>query len=441
MQAAAGDPTSLKILFSALREVRFRVYNAFGVKNALLHKTEQTEIFPSGAEKGQGSSMGKEYVVFYLEASLVCIVILSILLIHDTLHTTKQEKQIWFNRAIISFILYFISDAFWASVLGGALPNPRWLVVLLNLSNYILMSLMAYEWFMFMAASEKLPFRNERKARRLLLLPMAVSFLSIVIAFIVSPYFWISESGELNVLYHPMQIAAPVFYLVTATVISVNNLRKMTLPEEKKDCWMFAVIPLGVIACGMIQLFTFNTPTFCFGCTVMLLWFYIQHMQALISVDELTRLNNRGQINRYMAQVRYRENAVISVMMIDIDGFKQINDTFGHAEGDRALMLVSDTIKRTCGQIKIPIFIGRYGGDEYTLIIQDPGEDDGYPEKITGMLRAALTEKAKEKNLPYHLEVSIGYDRLRDRNDTLKECLIRADENLYKDKKARGAGR
>ena len=191
----------------------------------------------------------------------------------------------------------------------------------------------------------------------------------------------------------------------------------------------------------MIQLLTLNAPTFCFGCTIMLLWFYIQHMQTLISADELTRLNNRCQIDRYMAQVRYRENVSLYTMMIDIDHFKQINDTFGHAEGDRALILVSEAIKQTCGQIKAPIFIGRYGGDEFTLIIQDPGEDDGYPEQVIGTLRAALSEKVRKNELPYLLEVSVGYDKLRDKNDTMKECLVRADEKLYMDKKARKAGR
>ena len=385
--------------------------------------------------------MSTDYVIFYVEASLVCIIILSMLLIHDILHSTKQEKQIWFNRAIISFILYFVSDAFWAAVLGGALPNPRWLVVLLNLSNYILMSVMAYEWFMFMAASEKLPFRSSKAKTRLLLLPMVISILFIVVAYIVSPYFLISESGGLNIWYHPLQIAAPLFYLLTASAISLNNVRKAESNEEKKNYWPFGIIPLGVIACGLIQLLTLNAPTFCFGCTLMLLWFYIQHMQTMISVDELTRLNNRGQINRYMEQVRYRENVVVSIMMIDINRFKQINDTYGHAEGDRALMLVSEALRRTCEQVKAPIFIGRYGGDEFTLIIQDPGEDDGFPEKVAGTLQTVLSDKAQEKQLPYPLEVSIGYDKLRDKNDTMRECLIRADENLYKEKKAKSAGR
>lgn len=385
--------------------------------------------------------MSTEYVVFYWEASIVCTVILSILLFHDVLHSTKQEKQIWFNRSIISFIAYFINDACWASVLGGVLPNERWLVVLLNLVNYVLMSVMSYMWFMFMAASQKLPFRNSRLKRSLLFLPMVISILFIIIAYIVNPTFWISESGELNAWYHPLQIAVPLLYLLSASVISLVNMLKAKSKDEKTNDLLFAVIPLGVIVIGLIQVISLNAPTFCFGCTVMLLWFYIQHMQTLISVDELTRLNSRGQINRYMAQLRYRENVIISVMMIDIDRFKQINDTFGHAEGDTALMLVSDAIKRTCGQIKTPIFIGRYGGDEFTLIIQDQGEDDNYPAQVTQALRAALAEKTREKQLPYDLEVSVGYDQLRDRNDTMNACLIRADEKLYIDKRSRGAGR
>ena len=385
--------------------------------------------------------MSTEYVVFYTEASIVCTVILCMLLIHDVLHSTKQEKQIWFNRSIISFIAYFINDACWAAVLGGVLPNERWLVVLLNLINYVLMSVMSYMWFMFMAASQKMPFRNNRAKRFLLFLPIAASILFIVIAYIADPYFWIDENNSLGPWYHPLQLALPLLYLLASCVISLIHARRTESKDEKANCLLFAVIPLGVIFVGLIQVLTLNAPTFCFGCTVMLLWFYIQHMQTLISVDELTRLNSRGQINRYMAQVRYRENVIISVMMIDIDRFKQINDTFGHAEGDTALMLVSEAIKRTCGQIKTPIFIGRYGGDEFTLIIQDQGEDDNYPAQVTQALRAALAEKTREKQLPYDLEVSVGYDRLRDKSDTMKACLIRADEKLYIDKRSRGAGR
>lgn len=72
------------------------------------------------------------------------------------------------------------------------------------------------------------------------------------------------------------------------------------LREEKRRYLVIGSVPFGVMAFGMIQVVALNAPTFCFGCTIMWLWFYIQNTKALISVDDLTHLNNRGQINRYL---------------------------------------------------------------------------------------------------------------------------------------------
>lgn len=384
--------------------------------------------------------MGLDYFIFYAEASMVCILILLMILINDRIYSTQQEKQVWFNRAVIAFILYFASDTGWAAVLSGLLPKVRMLVELFNLTNFILLSVMAYEWFMFMAASEKMPFRNHRRKRLLLMLPMVIMLLAMLIAYAAAPSFWIGEDGEMNPLYYPMLIAAPAFYLATAFVVSVVNAGRAELREDKKLYWLIGIFPIGVMGCGIFQVFALNTPTFCFGCTVMLLFFYIQNMQTLISVDALTRLNNRGQINRYMEQVHYRENAQVFVMMIDIDHFKEINDAYGHAEGDRALILVSETLKQTCDHFKSPVFLGRYGGDEFTIILQNPEEGDS-PEQTAGAIRAALSEKRRENGLPYPLEISVGYDALRDKSDTMKDCMIRADEMLYREKRAKGTPR
>ena len=293
------------------------------------------------------------------------------LLINDKLHSTKQEKQIWFNRTLIAHILYFTSDIFWAAVLSGQLPPSRLLVGLFNLLNYILLSLLAYEWFMYMAVSEDMPLRKSRRQRILWLLPMFVSVTVMIIAYLAAPTFWISESGKLNDWYYPMMVAAPIIYLLSAFVFSLINSRKTESRDKKRLFLLIGIYPLGVLSFGLIQTFMLEGPLFCFGCTIMMTFFYIHSMQALISVDSLTRLNNRGQINRYMEQLRYRENMQLYVMMIDIDRFKEINDTCGHAEGDRALILVADALRQVCGRVNCPIFLGRYGGEVEIAIAED----------------------------------------------------------------------
>ena len=381
--------------------------------------------------------MTLDYFFFYMESNIVCIVVLAILLINDKLHSSQQEKQIWFNRTLIAHILYFTSDIFWAAVLSGQLPSSRLLVGFFNLANYILLSLLAYEWFMYMAVTEDLPLRKSRKQRILWLLPMLISIVVIVIAYIAAPTFWISESGDLNDWYYPMMVAAPIIYLLSAFVFSLINSRKTESRDKKRLFLLIGIYPLGVLSFGLIQTFMLEGPLFCFGCTIMMTFFYIHSMQALISVDSLTRLNNRGQINRYMEQLRYRENMQLYVMMIDIDRFKEINDTCGHAEGDRALILVAEALRQVCGRVNCPIFLGRYGGDEFTVFIQNP-EDGDLPEQVAEIIRSAIAEKQQENHLLYNLQVSIGFDALQGRNDTVEACLVRADKKLYEDKRSRG---
>ena len=383
--------------------------------------------------------MGFDYFVFYTEASLVCVIILTMILITDRMFHTKQEKQISLRRAISAFILYFISDACWAAMLSGMFPKIRFFAVLFNYTNYILISLMGYGLFAFIAVSGKMSFFNSIRNRRLCFIPVVVSVLFISIAYVANPLFWINENNELNALYFPLMFAVPSLYLIVGFIFSVAYAFRSELREEKRRYLVIGSVPFGVMAFGMIQVVALNAPTFCFGCTIMWLWFYIQNTKALISVDDLTHLNNRGQINRYLEQIRYSEDSRVIILMIDIDRFKGINDRYGHAEGDRALVIVSDALRQTCDQINASVFLGRYGGDEFTIIIQNPKDED-HTERLITLLRNNLAEKQQENSLPYELDVSIGYDEVTDGNDSVYACMTRADEKLYIDKQ-RNAGK
>lgn len=381
--------------------------------------------------------MSLDQFIFYLEGNIAGIVLMGIMLINDRYHSMRQEKQLWFNRTLIAHMLYFANDVGWAAVLSGVLPRTRILMVLFNFLNYVLLSLVAYEWFMYMAASENMDLVRSRRKRILCLTPMILSVTVLIICYISAPLFWIDETGNLNPLYYPMMIAVPILYLLAAFTISMINAGKTESRADKHLYRLIGIYPLSIIGFGVLQLMMLTSPLMCFGCTIMMVFFYIQNMQMLVSVDSLTRLNNRGQIDRYVEQTRYRENERAYAMMMDIDHFKKINDTYGHAEGDRALILLSETLKQTAEQIKTPMFIGRYGGDEFAVFLQTT-ENDQLPEQVSEMIRTILHEKQQASHLPYDLRVSIGYDVLRDKNDTMAACLARADENLYQNKYAAG---
>ena len=379
--------------------------------------------------------MASDYFLIYAGGNIVCIIIFVLLLFHNQRYNTQQEKEIWFNRTMAAHILYFLSDIGWAGILGGKIPNLRPLVVFFNFTNYILLSLIAFAWFMYMAASEDMILSMTRKQRILWMLPMTISTVAIVTAYMIAPYFWISEQGELNSWYYPMLLAAPLFYILSSFVISMRNAARAESREIKKRYRLIGLYPLSVVFFGIVQTVLLDAPLFCFGCTIMMLHFYIQSMQAQISVDSLTRLNNRGQIERYLSQIKYRENMPIYAAMMDVDHFKKINDTFGHAEGDRALVLIAKTLKQTVGKIG-GAFIGRYGGDEFVLIVHSA--EEGIMERAAEVLQSIATKKQEENKLLYNLNLSVGYDRLGAAPDTMENCLKRADEKLYENKRKKG---
>lgn len=385
--------------------------------------------------------MELDYFFFYLEASIVCTAILVILLIHDKRYNTRQEKQIWFNRTIIAHILYILSDVVWAGVISGHLPQIRFLTVSVNLVNYVLLSLMVYDWFIYTAVSEDMKDRNTPRFRRLALLPMGVSVLALITVYLVSPYSWVSESGELGTWYYPMMLCAPVLYLSLAFISSMKKARHARSREERRLYRLLGCYPMAILFFGLIQTFALKAPLFCFGCTIMLMYFYLQNMQMMVSVDSLTRLNNRGQIDRYMDQARFGEGTKVHAMMIDVNRFKKINDTWGHAEGDKALILVASALKKAAGRIGHPAFLGRYGGDEFSIFLQGNAEEKDLPAQAVGIIREVLQEEQKGKDLPYVLEISAGYDTLGGKDDTLEACLQRADAMLYETKRREGTAR
>ena len=213
----------------------------------------------------------------------------------------------------------------------------------------------------------------------------------------------------------------------------MKNARKAEHRDERQLYWLIGVYPLGVLVFGLIQVFLLNAPLFCFGCTIMMLSFYILHMQQMISLDQLTRLNNRGQINRFMEQFQYRENARIYAIMLDIDRFKTINDTYGHVEGDRALMVVAAELKAAARFEKSRLFISRYGGDEFVLVTRTSREED--VQNLIRRINLDLEDKVLKDGLRYPLHISAGYSCFHGEGDTPTACLRRADEAMYIEKK------
>ncbi|OWV27191.1 GGDEF domain-containing protein [Fibrobacter sp. UWB1] len=151
----------------------------------------------------------------------------------------------------------------------------------------------------------------------------------------------------------------------------------------------------------------------------------------LISTDTLTSLNNRNQLERYLQSPR--DSKSYYVVMVDVDHFKQINDTYGHIEGDRALVLVSKALKSACACMGKSVFLCRYGGDEFLLVVQTE-----IPEYVIRIIRECLREEIenRDERRYYTLQVSIGYASWDGRVSNFRKSVIDADQMMYEDKRS-----
>lgn len=150
--------------------------------------------------------------------------------------------------------------------------------------------------------------------------------------------------------------------------------------------------------------------------------------------DRLTSLYNRGyweellelELSRFQ---RYQGSA--SLVMLDIDHFKRINDTYGHLAGDEVIRQVARTIKRT---VRDTDLAGRYGGEEFGVILLDTGAEQGVA--LAERIRLAMAEQTVHfEGVTINFTISLGVAELNLSVSSAQDWLKKADSALYDSKR------
>jgi diguanylate cyclase (GGDEF)-like protein len=151
-------------------------------------------------------------------------------------------------------------------------------------------------------------------------------------------------------------------------------------------------------------------------------------------IDDLTGLNNRRgflTVAEHHLKLARRTGQPIVLIFVDLDRFKQINDTYGHAEGDRALRETAAVLKQS---LRASDVVGRIGGDEFVGLAVNAASD----EAVRARLQFALDRIRDRPGRPYALTFSVGVLTCPPTGQESMEALLaRADELMYVEKNKR----
>ncbi|KLT22180.1 response regulator/GGDEF domain protein [Wolbachia endosymbiont of Armadillidium vulgare str. wVulC] len=156
--------------------------------------------------------------------------------------------------------------------------------------------------------------------------------------------------------------------------------------------------------------------------------------------DPLTNCYNRRYFDAHLRNIvkdSMEKDRSLSLMMLDIDYFKMVNDNFGHNAGDEFLKQVQ---KRISENIRVTDLLARFGGEEFVVVMPDTSISDACT--IAERVRKIIAKKPfilADKNTAHNLTVSIGTAEMQKSDlDNIKEFIVRADKYLYK---AKNSGR
>ena len=379
--------------------------------------------------------MNGNYSFFYVEANIVCIILFVTMLVRNLRSVDKQVKQRYFNVVLFCHICYFISDSFWILILNEYLPKNRITVSLVNLINAIILLGLACLWNIYVEFDQNYPRIQDKKVRYNIQVPAIVFLFIHIIIFLFFNKTVVDENCNVTPFYFLIFAGLPIIYLVLSIIRScIRAFDHQNLAFRSKylttTMYGFVILIFGILQCLGLQI-----PLFCFGCTIMMFYLYLNALDDLISLDPLTGLNNRGQLNRYVLQELQHADPnkkEHSVVMIDLNDFKSINDIYGHIEGDKALIRAATLIKTTCGNDPLRPFIARYGGDEFILICKTDNEDNVI--RLIKDIMRAFKEDNENTDKMYLLSASFGFASFKGTYQSFQRALERADKRLYLNK-------
>ena len=363
-----------------------------------------------------------------LSFSVLTANIISILLI-GTLYLANRQKAEYdrdmrlLQQMMVTIGIANISDCCVYYLAGSSNIVIKVLVFLSGSGLFLGNVMIGYLWAKFIMVHMNIPFSDIR--RNIYRTIGLISIVLLVINIFYPLVFSVSDGRYQRGFAYIIFLIFAAFYILDSLYLYVKRVKKNgSLKLFPVHIFLIPVI-LGVV----IQAFFVEIAITWTSIAISVTGIMTALKNEIIFTDCLTGLYNREYLEFLHKRACNKKDCWVSGIMIDLNGFKQINDNYGHAEGDLALCIVADLLLKSFSEYGV---VTRYAGDEFVIMLNTT--DDQLIQKIIKSAKKNFVTENEKNDKPYQLSASMGYAITNLSNEIIDDFMNRIDEQMYQDK-------
>lgn len=363
-----------------------------------------------------------------LSFSVLTANIISILLI-GTLYLANRQKAEYdrdmrlLQQMMVTIGIANISDCCVYYLAGSSNIVIKVLVFLSGSGLFLGNVMIGYLWAKFIMVHMNIPFSDIR--RNIYRTIGLISIVLLVINIFYPLVFSVSDGRYQRGFAYIIFLIFAAFYILDSLYLYIKRVKKNgSLKLFPVHIFLIPVI-LGVV----IQAFFVEIAITWTSIAISVAGIMTALKNEIIFTDCLTGLYNREYLEFLHKRACNKKDCWVSGIMIDLNGFKQINDNYGHAEGDLALCIVADLLRKSFSEYGV---VTRYAGDEFVIMLNTT--DDQLIQKIIKSAKKNFVTENEKNDKLYQLSASMGYAITNLSNETIDDFMNRIDEQMYQDK-------
>ena len=283
--------------------------------------------------------------------------------------------------------------------------------------------MIGYLWAKFIMVHMNIPFSDIR--RNIYRTIGLISIVLLVINIFYPLVFSVSDGRYQRGFAYIIFLIFAAFYILDSLYLYAKRVKK----NGRLKLFPVHIFLIPVILGVVIQAFFVEIAITWTSIAVSVAGIMAALKNEIIFTDCLTGLYNRVYLEFLHKRACNKKDCWVSGIMIDLNGFKQINDNYGHAEGDLALCIVADLLRKSFSEYGV---VTRYAGDEFVIMLNTT--DDQLIQKIIKSAKKNFVTENEKNDKPYRLSASMGYAITNLSNETIDDFMNRIDEQMYQDK-------